>query len=156
MSKESAEKFVEAWEAGDAEVIKALEARDEETLIDPEALASVAGGLGFDVTDEELRQLFARRRRRIIGAIDQAEVSDEALEQVAGGRNLAPVWPQPCSSDYDPNSRCVFSDRCLTAINYYRANRRCFETFEPDEHCFSDDNCSEHSHCYNPMYGGIL
>ncbi|MBQ9006806.1 MAG: hypothetical protein IJ092_10605, partial [Atopobiaceae bacterium] len=151
MSKESAEKFVDAWEAGDAEVIKALEAQDDSVLLDPEALADVAGGIGFDVTEEELRQLFARRRRRIIGAVDQAVVSDEDLAQVSGGRNDE-IWPPRCSSDYDPNSKCVFNDRCLTAIHYYRASRRCFETFEPDEHCFHDDNCNQQYRCYNPMY----
>ena len=54
MSKESAAKFVEAWEAGDSEVIKALEVQDEEVLLDPEALARVAGGIGFNATADEL------------------------------------------------------------------------------------------------------
>ena len=61
MSKESAAKFVEAWEAGDSEVIKALEVQDEEVLLDPEALARVAGGIGFNATADEL---FCRDIRR--------------------------------------------------------------------------------------------
>ena len=153
MSKESAAKFVEAWEAGDSEVIKALEVQDEEVLLDPEALARVAGGIGFNATADELSELFRRRRRRILGILDSAEISDEDLEQVAGGRNVALPWPRQCSSDYDPSSRCVFDDRCLTTWHYYPAQRRCLYTFEEDETCFSDDRCSEHAHCYNPMYG---
>ncbi|MBQ9006805.1 MAG: hypothetical protein IJ092_10600 [Atopobiaceae bacterium] len=155
MSKEAAERFVKAWEAKDPEVARALEAQDK-TDLDVQALAEIACGIGFEVSEQELAEQFELRRSRILSKIDAADVSDDDLEQVAGGRNLAQPWPRPCSSDYDPNSRCAFDDRCLTAIHWYPANRRCAFTFEPDEHCFSDDNCSEHSHCYNPMYGGIL
>ncbi|MBR1830040.1 MAG: Nif11-like leader peptide family RiPP precursor, partial [Atopobiaceae bacterium] len=85
MSKEAAERFVKAWEAKDPEVARALEAQDK-TDLDVQALAEIACGIGFEVSEQELAEQFELRRSRILSKIDAADVSDDDLEQVAGGR----------------------------------------------------------------------
>jgi hypothetical protein len=151
MSLDAAEKFVEAWESGDPEVVKAVEAYSEEELIDPEKLADIAGGIGFSTSKEELLELFEKRRGGMISAIGECELSVEDLDQVSGGAGR--YWPPKCSSDYDPNSKCAFDDRCWTTWHYYPANIRCCVTFEEEENCFSDDRCNDNRHCYEPMHG---
>lgn len=150
MSKEAIDRFMEAWGSGDPKVVAALEARPEEEVGDLPTIVKIAGDLGYEVTEQELVEAAASLRKKSLREVDNAEISEKDLEEVAGGSPYSQTpWRPKCSSDYDPNSRCIFDDRCLGTWHYYPASDRCLVTFEPDEGCFQDDRCGSLNNVYD-------
>lgn len=137
MSKEAAKRFAEAY-GRDGAIERAVRSLPEESRGSLEAIAQAAQGLGYDVAPNELAEAFEGRRAAAFAALDGAELSDEELDQVSGGGSA-----YDCYSDYNPNDWCWFSDRCLTANIFYRANPECQQTYEPDENCLLNDNCNK-------------
>lgn len=148
MSREATNGFIEAWGNRDPRVEEALKDQSSETLNDPESLCSIAIGLGYDVTSEELIQAFADRRKKTEEILDGEVLSLDELEQVTGGVGPCSGADQRCSSDYNPNDTCWHDDRCLNSWHYYKKHKACASTYEEDEQCVDTDNCSAGAHAY--------
>lgn len=142
MSKEAVDRFMAAWGDKDPKIIEAMKAQSQDVVDELSTIVSVANELGYDVTEQDVIDASNAHRRKSLQVAQDDELSDDELKEVAGGASWNGSWPQPCSSDYDPNSRCVFNDRCLSTWHYYRAKQRCYVTFEDDEACFQDDRCT--------------
>lgn len=134
MAKEDVARFLDELDGN--EKAKALLQASGADLDDEEGfkvLASVAREIGYDVTDDEVVEVFKSRRAVLVKASDAAadecrQLSDDEMDKVAGGGDRS-----NCSDTYKEGENCWWEDNCKKAIIMYS---------NPD-----DPYCDSYSYC---------
>ncbi len=101
-----------------SELMKGMEApcnQDEEI----KAYAELAGKLGYDITESDLKEYLNWASNRMQQKTEEAssqiqKLSDEILDKVAGGKDH-----DDCKDTYKDSENCWFNDGCDNVINYY-------------------------------------
>jgi predicted ribosomally synthesized peptide with nif11-like leader len=99
------------------------------------SFSTVAGEHGFTFNMDELREAHEELHNQELEQLDALEVSDEEIEQVAGGRGVN----YACSYTYMDDENCFHDDQCNMAYHYYKMIELCDYTYNPRESCFSLD-----------------
>ncbi|MBQ9317331.1 MAG: Nif11-like leader peptide family RiPP precursor [Atopobiaceae bacterium] len=143
MAKQAAREFLAACTA-DSKIEEAVNNLPEEERDSFEAIVRLAAGWGYEFTPEELAEAFAEKAKDVRASLEGQELSDEELEQVAGGGERA-----ECSSDFNPKDSCYFDDRCTKTWNFYKRNSACSTTYDwLFDNCTFTDKCSSITNSY--------
>lgn len=134
---ENAKRFFEELGANEKaqELLRA--AGLEDTADDALVLAKVARETGYEVGDDDMRELLAAMQKLQAAASDAVadqvrDLDDEELDTVAGGGE-----DPACRDSFSNNDNCLIVDRCDKVIVIY-----------VDE---SDPECTKNAYCHGFM-----
>ena len=134
MSKQEALRFLQQTERDAEFAEKVRAALVGEKGPEEASFSSVAAGLGFVFTEEELQEVSAKHRSKKLAELDVAVMSDEELEQVAGGGDF-----YECRDTYRQGENCFNNDECDRIYHFYKHISTCKYTYNPRENCINLD-----------------
>ena len=132
MSKNEAMRFLQEMKS-DQELAEKVRAAIMGEDADPEAnFSSVAAGLGFDFSKDELHEAAKELHETELEQAEGMEMSEEELDEVAGG-----VYHScECKSTYTDGENCFNDDECKRSYHYYiKVPGVCKYTYDPTENC---------------------
>jgi hypothetical protein len=118
MALENAKKFMEELDSNEKalEILKAHEQTDEEQEV--AVLASAARETGYDVSDEEMKELLTATKSHLVQAGDEAAakvaLSKEEIDKVAGGKDH-----DCCVDTFKDGENCWVNDSCKKFVTNY-------------------------------------
>lgn len=142
MAVQDADRFVEKLKNDgnfSDELAKRRLPKDGENM--PEYYADVAKNFGFSFTAEELQKAVTGLQKTNVKAVETADISDTELQQISGGKDR-------CSTTYNKNENCLFTDWCRHAVNFYKEDKTCQSTYDSSFSCFKNDYCHKGSNSY--------
>ena len=134
MSKDDALRFLQKTRDDVEFVEKIRAALMEESSSEATNISIEAAGFGYDFTEEELLAVSAELRSNEFAEIEGMEISDEELEQVAGGGDHA-----DCSDTYRSGENCFHDDQCDMVYHFYKLRESCDYTYDVTENCINLD-----------------
>jgi len=118
MALENAKKFLEELDSNEKalEILKAHEVTDNDQGI--ATLASAARETGYDVSDEEMKELLTATKSHLVQAGDEAaakvQLSRDEIDKVAGGKGH-----DICHDTFKDGENCWWNDSCNKVVNMY-------------------------------------
>ena len=119
MALENAKKFMEELDSNEKalEILKTHEMTDDEQGI--AVLASAARETGYDVSDDEMKELLTATKSYLVQAGDEAAakvaLSKDEIDKVAGGKKGHDI----CTDTFKDGENCWVNDSCNKVIWLY-------------------------------------
>jgi len=149
MALENAKKFMEELDNNEKalEILKARELTDDEQGI--AVLASAARETGYDVSDEEMKELLTATKSHLVQAGDEAAakvaLSKEEIDEVAGGKGH-----DICHDTFKDGENCWWNDSCNKVVNIYWA-----EISDGTYECYGTAFCDGFMKKHDCKYGRV-